>query len=87
MTAEEVAFCNLVNAFVGSQGYSSLDLRLGPGGQHYRLRLHRLGDPEDMNKLFTVFPDHLQASVRSGQLPAGLLKDLQHECWARTNVP
>jgi hypothetical protein len=87
VTTGEVTFCNLVNAFVGSQGYSSLELRLGSGGQHYTLRLHRLGDPEDMNKLFTVFSDDLQASVRSGRLPAGLRKDLQHECWARTDVP
>jgi hypothetical protein len=79
VTAEEVTFCNLVNACVGSQGYSSLDLRLDPGGQHYLLSVHRLGDPEHMNKVFTVFSDDLQASVRSSQLPAGLRKDLQHE--------
>lgn len=86
MTQEEVTFCNLVNASVWSRGYSSLDLRLDPAGRHYLLRVHRLGDPEHMNKLFTVFSDDLQESVRSGQLPSGLRKDLQHECGIGTDV-
>jgi len=86
VTAEEVTFCNLVNACVGTQGFSCSDLRLGHGGKHYELRLHRLGDPEHQNKQFTVFPEDLQASVRSSHLPEGLRKDLEHECGMRADV-
>jgi hypothetical protein len=80
VTIEEVTFCYLVSAFVGSENHSALDLRLGPGGMYYTFCVHKLGDPVGKDKQFTVFSDDFEASVRSGELPAGLQKDLQHEC-------
>jgi hypothetical protein len=79
MTAEEATFCNLVNAFVSSQIYSCWPLQRQVG-EHYSLKLHRLGDPDGKDKFFTVFANDLQASVKSGKLPEGLRKTLEHEC-------
>jgi hypothetical protein len=47
---------------------------------YYTFCVHKLGDPVGKDKQFTVFSDDFEASVRSGELPAGLQKDLQHEC-------
>jgi hypothetical protein len=86
MTAEEVTFCNLVSAYVGSVRYAVLDLQPAPKGQYYTLRLHQLGAPESQNKQFTVFADDLIESVRSNQLREGLRKDLERECGVKPDA-
>lgn len=86
MTADEVTFCNLVSAHLGSERFAVMDLRRAQGGQHYTFRLQRLGDQEFQDKHFAVFADNLAESVRTNQLPEGLRKDFEHEYGARADA-
>jgi hypothetical protein len=81
VTKEEVAFCNLVSGHLGPETYSVVNLQRGPGGT-VTFHVHRLGDLERQDKLFSVFSDDLLESVRTNRLPEGLQKDLQNSFMA-----
>jgi hypothetical protein len=74
LTQAQVNFCVLVHDYALKEfGYSFAGLRLNSSGQSWTIRLKPLDAPESQVKQFTVFPEQVQESVETRQLPKGLL--------------
>lgn len=80
MTQEESAFWNIAHDYALRKfGYSVVELKLEAVGNSYTLRLKELGEPEHTARIFKVFIDQLRNTVKTGNLPDGLLRDLPNQ--------